>query len=94
MVAPPAPIARGGLHPVHAQVTADLAQLDLVAILQIAVLEDHLDLRAACVRTLRHRLQVLPHVIPVFAQDLSDVDDAVQLGAAISQCLSRPRRLS
>jgi len=56
-----------------------------VAVLQVAVFEDHLDDAAARVGYLRHRPDIVANIVPVLAENFSDIDDHVQLGAAVLQ---------
>lgn len=79
------PVASRRLDPVGVQFAADLAQSDLVLVVEIAVLEDHFDLLTGGVGRFDDRGDVLPDVVPVAAQDLADVDDHIQFLAAVGK---------
>src|SRR6516225_8652403 len=83
----PAAIARGSLDEVRPGFRADLTQLDLVAVLQVAVLEDHLHDGAARVAHIHHRADICANVVPVRAEHFSDIGDHVQLDTAIAERL-------
>ena len=80
-------VAGGGLDPVHADVAADFAQADLGGVVEVGVLEDHLDLRAGGVRGCGEDANFALDVVPVAAARLADVDDHVEFGGAVVERL-------
>jgi hypothetical protein len=75
------------LDPIRVDFAANLAQPNLVLVLQKAVLENHLDLGSGLMGALDHRPDVPANVVPVAAEHLADVGHHVQLEAAIGQRL-------
>ena len=77
------PVARRGLDVIGPHLAADLAEPDLLRVVEEAVLEDHLHERAPLVRRGRHGRDVGGHGVPCSADRLADVDDHVELGCAV-----------
>src|SRR5258708_1346215 len=75
-------VTRRGLDPVGAQFAANLAKAYLLVVVQIAVLEDDLDLLPGFMRGLDDAADVIAHVAPISAQNLADVDYHVELFSA------------
>ena len=78
-------VAGGGLHVVGPVLAADLAEPDLLLVVQVAVLEDHLDDRAALVGDADDRRDVVGDGLPLAAEDLADVHHHVQLRRPVVQ---------
>ena len=81
----------GRLDPVGAELAADLTEADLVLVLQVGVLEDDLHLLARGVGHVDDGGDVVADGPPVAAQHLADVDDHVELLAAVLQGAGRLR---
>src|SRR4051794_34893514 len=67
-------VAGGRLDPIGAGFRADVAQPDLLVVVEVGVLEDDLGLLAGSVRFADETANLIRDVIPVAAQRLADVD--------------------
>lgn len=85
--------ASGRLDPVDTQITAHLAETDLLRVIEVAVLEDHFDLLPRGVRDVGDSPDVGANRVPVATEYLRDVDNHVQFLAAILESLHRFGRL-
>ena len=75
--------ASRGLDVIGAHVAADLAEANFLFVVQVAVLEDHLDDRTAVVSGLGHAAMSERDGVPLAANRLADVDDHVELGRPV-----------
>ena len=80
-------VAGGGLDPVHTDSAADFAEANLGGVVEVGVLENHLDLRAGGVGGFGQDANFALDVMPVAAAGLADVDDHVEFGGAVFECL-------
>src|SRR6516165_2201221 len=78
-------VARRRLHPIDPDAGANLAQPDLRLIVEVSVLEDHLDLGAMCVRRFSEEANLAFDILPVAAARLADVDHHVEFGGSVFQ---------
>ena len=76
-----------GFDPVAIQLAADFAEPNLVRVLQVAILEDDFDLLPGRVRGVGDFLDLFPHVVPLAAEYLADVDNHVEFLAAVFERL-------
>jgi len=80
-------ITSGGFYPVCARVSADLAQTNLLLIVEIAIFEDHLDLCVNRVRDVGEVANFVRNVFPITAEDFADVYHDIEFLAAVGERL-------